>query len=210
MITIATVNLKGGTAKTTTTAFVLHVLHEAGLKTLGVDADEENESLAGWQTAADWPFPVIGMAVPNLHKQLPGVTGDRFDATGIDTPPMKERRSVVRSALIVATHVIVPIAPTPMEFDRLPAVRELVDEAADLRPDGKPPVLVVLLNRTVSNAASTGAYRAQIVDSGFHVLKAEVGRRERYAQAYGDPIVNATNSEYGDAVGELLDMETSA
>lgn len=206
MITIAVVNLKGGSGKTTTAAFTLHALHEAGLRVLGVDADGENESLAGWQAAADWPFPVVGMAVSNLHKQLPGVTGDRYDAVVIDTPPMKEHRGVVLSAARLASHIIVPTAPTPIEYDRIPAVRQLVTDAADLRPDGTAPVVAVLLTRCAPRASSTEVYRELIGSDGLVVLKAQVGRLERFAQAYGDPIVAATNTAYGDAVNELLEM----
>jgi chromosome partitioning protein len=209
MITLAVVNLKGGTSKTTTIAFLLHVMHEMGLSVLGVDADGENESLASWQAQADWPIPVVGMAVPNLHKQLPGVVGDRYDAVGIDTPPMKEHRGVVLSAARIATHVVVPMAPTPIEYQRLGPVRQLLEEAADLRPDGRPPVMAVLLTRTVANAASTGVYRDQITKDGVTVLKATVSRKEAFAQAYPDPITNATTTAYGDALNELLDLEVT-
>jgi chromosome partitioning protein len=207
MITVAVVNLKGGTGKTTTAAFLLHVMHEMGLSVLGVDADGENESLASWQAQADWPIPVVSMAVPNLHKQLPGVVGDRYDAVGIDTPPMTDHRGVVLSAARIATHVVVPMAPTSIEYQRLGPVRQLLDDAADLRPDGRPPVMAVLLTRTVTNAASTTVYRDQITDDGVTVLKATVARLERYAQAFGDPITNASATAYGDAMNELLDLE---
>jgi chromosome partitioning protein len=208
MITVAIVNLKGGSAKTTTTAFMLHVLHEMGLRTLGVDADGENESLADWQAAADWPIPVVGMAVPNLHKQLPGVVGDRYDAVGIDTPPMREQRGTVVSALKLATHVVIPIAPTSMEHKELPKVRAVIEEVNEVRD--APPVVAVLLTRCSPRAASTGVYRNLIAEDGLTVLKAQVNRSERYAQAYGDPIRKALGTPYGDAVDELLDLEVTA
>ena len=44
-LTIVVANLKGGSTKTTSAAFVLHALQEAGLTAIGVDADGENESL---------------------------------------------------------------------------------------------------------------------------------------------------------------------
>lgn len=207
----AVVNLKGGSAKTTSIAFILHVLHAMKLRVLGVDADGENESLAGWQVEADWEIPVVGMAVPNLHKQLPGVAGDRYDAIGIDTPPMKEQRGIVLSAARLATHIVIPMAPTPMEYQRLSAVRELVEEASSLRPDDLPdPVLAVLLTRCAPRAASTGVYRAQIEKDGYTVLKAQIGRSERFSQAYGDPIKHAMKTPYADAVAELFDMEEVA
>lgn len=204
MLTLAIVNLKGGSTKTTTAAFIAHALHESDLRVLGVDADGENESLLSWQEVGNWDFPVIGMPVPNLHRQLPGVVGeDRYDAVVIDTPPMKERHGVVLSAVRIATHVLCPTAPTGMEYDRLPAVRELVDEATEYR-DGDGPVFAVLLTRTVPNAASTQTYRELIEADGVPVLDTVIGRRECFAQAYGGSIRNALTSPYGDAVTEIL------
>ncbi|MBV9407064.1 MAG: ParA family protein [Acidobacteriaceae bacterium] len=210
MIVVSVVNLKGGSAKTTTCAFIAHAFAEAGLTVLAVDADGENESLAAWQAEADWDIPVVGMAVPNLHRQLPGVVGDRYDAVVIDTPPMREHRGIVVSAMRVATHVVLPMAPTPMEYQRLPAVRALMDEVTELRPDGKPPILAVILTRCPPRpAASPGAFRDLIDGDGWHVLNAQVGRNERFAQAHGDKIKNASRTPYGDAVAELLDMEVT-
>lgn len=206
MIIITVLNLKGGSTKTTSAAFIAHALHEAGLRVLGVDSDGENESLLQWQSLGDWPFPVIGMAVPNMHRQLPGIANGQYDAVVIDTPPMREQRDIVLSAARLATHVVCPIAPTAMEYGRLPAVRQLLMDATDLR-DGQQPVFSVLFTRTVPNASSTDAYRELITEEGDHVLKPLVGRLEKFAQAYGLPIENAANTAYGDAVAELLAME---
>ncbi|MBT2272692.1 ParA family protein [Rhodococcus qingshengii] len=207
MLVFTVTNLKGGSTKTTTAAYLLHALHEAGLNVLGVDADGENESLLNWQTLGDWPFPVIGMPVNNLHKQLPGIANNKYDAVVIDTPPMKEQRGIVLSSMRIATHVICPLAPTTMEFSRLPAVRELLEEANDLRSDGTAdPIFAVLLTRTIPNASSTEVFREMITEAGDHVLRATVGRREQFAQAFGLPIDNAANTAYGDAVEELLEI----
>lgn len=206
MITIAVVNLKGGTAKTTSSAFMAHALVESGLSVLGVDADPQG-SLLRWAEQADWKMPVVGLAVANLHRQLPGIAADRYDAVVIDTPPLEDHRGLVVSALRVATHVVTPTAPTPIEYERLPAVRQAVDDAADLRPDGRLPVHAVLLTRTIPGAASTQVYRELIAEDGAQVLRAQVGRLERFAQAYGRPIQDAVNTGYGDAVSELLEVE---
>ena len=208
MITLAVVNLKGGTAKTTSSAFLLHALAESGLSVLGVDADPQG-SLSRWAEQADWLVPVAGMPVANLHRQLPGVTGDavtgqRYDATVIDTPPLEDHRSIVLSTLRIATHVVIPMAPTPIEHERLASVRGAVADVADLRSDDQAPPLSVLLTRVVPNAASTAAYREVIEAEGVHVFRAQVGRLERFAQAYGDPISGAVETAYGDALTELL------
>lgn len=202
-LTIVVANLKGGSTKTTTAAFMLHALAEAGLSALGVDADGENESLLSWSEAGGWSVPVIGLPVTDLHRKLPGIAGDRYDAVVIDTPPMKERRGVVGSAIRLATHVVVPMAPTGMEYARLPAIRELVEDSAAMIDD-TPPALCVVFTRTVSNAASTTAYRELVAGDGVRVLGPTVARLERFAQAYGSPIVDAAGTAYGEIVAELL------
>lgn len=208
MITLAVVNLKGGTTKTTSAGFLLHAVAESGLTTLGVDADPQG-SLSRWAEQADWLIPVVGMPVANLHRQLPGVVGDeisgqRYDAVVVDTPPLEDHRKIVMSVLRIATHVVVPIAPTPIEHERLDAVRSALTDAADLRRDEAEPEFGVLLTRTVSNAASTKAYREIITGEGTRVFRSSVGRRERFAQAYGDQIRGALETAYGDALDELL------
>lgn len=207
VLTIVVANLKGGSTKTTTAAYVLHALAESGLSALAVDADGENESLLSWSEAGEWSLPVIGMPVADLHRKLPGVVGDRYDAVVIDTPPMKERRGVVASAIRMATHVLVPMAPTGMEYARVPAIRELVDDAAALAA-GDPPQLAVVLTRAVPNAASSEVYRQMLTDDGIRVLGPTVGRLERYAQAFGLPITNAAARTYGDIAAELLGVTT--
>jgi len=109
-VILAVVNLKGGTAKTTSAAFLAHALHETGWRVLGVDADPQR-SLLDWsaESPAGWPFPVVGLATRMLARDLGGITGDH-NAVVIDTPPLEEQAGIVRAALLAATHVVVPVA----------------------------------------------------------------------------------------------------
>ena len=203
MLVIAVVNLKGGSTKTTSAAFIAHVLHEQGGRVLLVDSDPQASALH-WAEVADWPVPVIGLASGRLHRDLPGITGDRYDWIVIDTPPLAEHAGIVMSVLRVATHVLIPVAPTPIEYERLAAVRDALADSGPLRPSGDPPESAVLLTRTVSGAASTQVYRELITEDGGRVLRGSVGRLERFSQAYGQPITRASATAYGDAVYELL------
>lgn len=90
-----------------------------------------------------------------------------------------------------------------MEYARLPAIRELVEDSTAL-VDDTPPALCVVFTRTVSNAASTTAYRELVAGDGVRVLGPTVARLERFAQAYGSPIVDAADTAYGEIVAELL------
>jgi chromosome partitioning protein len=123
---------------------------------------------------------------------------------------MQDQYEVVRGAIKLATHVLITMAPTPMEYKRLPDVRTLLDKALEGRPDSERPVLAVLFTRTITGAASTEAWRKQVRADGWVVLNPTVGRLERFSQAYGDKITNAANTAYGFALNELLDMEVRA
>lgn len=205
-ITVAIVNLKGGAGKTTSAAFVAHALRELGRRVLAVDADPQG-SLLKWQELGEWPIPCVGLPSASLHRDLPGIVDGQFEATVIDTPGTANGRPIALSALRAATHVIVPCAPTPVEFAELGPLRALIEDATDLRPSGRPPVVGALLVRVIPGAGSTGAYRAAALADGWRVLRPVIGRLERYAQAFGDPVPSALATGYGDAVLELLDLE---
>lgn len=205
MITLAVINTKGGTGKTTTVAYVAHALHEQGRQVLVVDADPQGSALSWSRYAGGWPFPVIGdLATEHLHRRLPGVVGDRYDVVIIDTPPLEQRKGIVVSALAAATAVLIPVAPTPAEVERMASVRESIARSAGHRTSGEPPRSAVLLSRTVAGAASTQVWREQLEEAGDWVLQVQIRRLERFAQAFGGPIERALATGYGDAVTELL------
>lgn len=200
--TITVANLKGGTSKTTTSAYLLHAAHEQGMRVLGVDADQENESLLRWSELAEWDIPVIGLPVTTLHRQLAGIGGER-DLAVIDTPPMESARGVVTSALRAATHLVVPMAPTTMDFDRLGAMLDLVSDVDPLRDE--PLTVSVLLTQVVASAAAGQVFAELVAESSTPVLRSRVARLERFAQSFGQPIDRASATAYGDALNELLE-----
>ena len=177
-----------------------------------VDADPQASALSWNETAVGdggvgFPFPVMALPTRELHRQLPDVIGNRFDAIVIDTPPLEQRAGIVASALRVTTLAVVPLAPTPIEYQRLTEVRELADDTASFRADNRPVPLAILLTRVVPRAVSTTVYREQAQFDGFLCLQAVVGRLERFAQAFGDPVKDASRTAYGEAITELLERE---
>jgi chromosome partitioning protein len=203
---LAVVNFKGGTGKTTAAAWMTHALAESSLDVFLVDADPQG-SATEWAALAEWPFPVAGLAVSNLHSRLAGVTGNR-DVVVIDTPPLEDHRAVVTAALRAASHVVVPVAPTPIEYAQLRRVRAVLDDLGPLRD--APPITAVLLTRVRAGTVSWDAHHNQIVTDGWHVLSSHVRLRERYAQSFGSAIAGAAESGYGDAAAELLTLEAPA
>ena len=85
---IAVVNYKGGSTKTTTSAFLSQTLHDAGLSVLLIDADPQGSALR-WAECG-WPMTTVGLPVRNLHAQLPALATGR-DVVIVDTPPLDSK-----------------------------------------------------------------------------------------------------------------------
>ena len=204
---VAVVHTKGGVGKTTAAGLSAYALHERGLRVLAVDADPQ-QSLWGWHADAPFPFRIACLPSKRLHLDVPGNVG-RAQVVVIDTPGTEHGRPITLSALLAATHVLVPMAPTGIEHREMHAVRRLLNEAADLRP-GSPAAYGVLMVKVRGGAASGPAFRAQLDADGWPVLRGEARMLERYAQAYGFPVEGAARTAYGDAIAELLDLDRVA
>lgn len=186
--------LKGGVGKTTAAAHIGHVLAESGRDVLLLDADPQ-ASLTTWSQWGDWPVPVE----PFARDRAPQVHAAGWDVV-TDCPPFDE--GATATAVGQATVVLVPMAPSPIEYERTDALRLLLDRYASHARR------VILLSRTVAGAVSTEDYRRRLTDDGWHVLAGEVRRRERFAQSFGQPITYATATAFGDAVAEITRLET--
>jgi chromosome partitioning protein len=201
---VAVVHTKGGVGKTTAAVELAHAGHERGLRVLAVDADPQ-QSLWGWHDAAPFPFRVACLPSKRLHVDVPGNVG-RAQLVVIDTPGTEHGTPISRSAILAATHVLVPVAPTGAELREMRRVRALLDDADDVR-HGPPPRVGVLLVKVRGGAASGPAFRAQLVADGWPVLRGEARLLERFAQAFGGPVEGAARTAYGDALAELLDLD---
>lgn len=205
MRVITITNLKGGSAKTTSTAYLAHAYAAQGLKVLVVDADPQGSALR-WSEAGEWEIPTIALPVKNLHTRLEGIVPPATDVVLIDTPPLDDQAGIVYSAIRAADTIIVTMAPTMAEFERVPDVWSAIDEVEPLRDE--PPLVAVLLNRTVANANSTGMFRDLITESGHRVLDTSIPRREQIAQAFAAPITDL--GLYAEAAAEIDQMERDA
>lgn len=195
---ITITNLKGGSAKTTSTAYLAHALADEGLSVLVVDADPQGSALR-WSELAEWEIPTLALPVKTLHTKLAGIVPPSTDVVLIDTPPLDDHAGIVYSAMRAADTVLVTMAPTMMELERLVDVWAALDEVEPLRTTA--PTAAVLLNRTVANARSTEDIREAITESGRHVLETTIPRRESIAQSFGGPITEL--GRYAAAAAEI-------
>jgi len=190
---IAVTNLKGGTGKTTTSFYLATGLAKTG-RTLLIDADPQGSAQSWAAIAETFPFPVISLPVPTIHRDLPEIAAG-FDHVVIDTPPGHE--AIVRSALMAVDKAVVPIPPALLDVDRLKPTLDLILELSPLN-DLDVHVILTKVRLRTRTAKQT---RSLLEDMGFPVLTTEIPLREAYVTSFGDALSDAM--AYSDALDEL-------
>jgi chromosome partitioning protein len=183
MLTITVAHLKGGTGKTTTTAYLAHALADLGRRVLVADGDPQG-SLKRWSQLGKWDIPCVHITSPNVSDTVQGMYLADFDTVVIDTAPYGNRGSVV-GAMKIADIILLPTAPSMPEIERVKNTYKAAAEA------GAEERVRILLNRTVYNASSTKYARTAMAEKERVVLNAEIPRRENVSWAMGGPIESA-------------------
>jgi chromosome partitioning protein len=189
---LAIVNLKGGTGKTTSAAALAWTLNTRG-RTLLVDADPQGSALA-WSEEASFPFPTIGLPVRDVHTRLIQL-GTDYEHIVIDTPPGSQ--PIVRSSILAADAVLIPVAPSGVELRQIGPTFELL---AELEPHT--PLLRVLLTQVHPRTVASRAARDLLTGIDVPLLAAEVPHRQGYRTAFGGPV---PLTHYESVLAELLD-----
>jgi chromosome partitioning protein len=189
---LAVVNLKGGTGKTTSATALAMRLATRG-RTLLVDADPQGSALA-WSEEASFPFPTIGLPVRDLPVRLLHVGAD-YDHVVIDTPPGVP--PIVRSAVLAADTVLIPLSPSGVELRQIGPTFELL---AELEPHT--PRLGVLLTQVHPRTVASRVARELLEKAQVPLLASEVPHRQGYRTAFGSPVAPG---HYESVLAELLD-----
>ncbi|MFJ3817762.1 plasmid partition protein [Streptomyces sp. NPDC090056] len=203
---IANVSPRTG-GKTTNSGWFAHALVEAQREysPIGFDADHSQQFHA-WSQSGDFPFTVKPAASAKFHAEhsVPdGMIGI------VDCGHTENHPDITNSVLRVADLVILHMAPTKADFDRIidppdkTKIGDIIAMSAVLRSDRTPPPTWVLLNRTVTGASSTGLYRDMMEDEGWNVLTTVIPRTEALAQSVSFPISGASKGPFGELVTEL-------
>jgi chromosome partitioning protein len=189
---LAVVNLKGGTGKTTSATALAFALNTRG-RTLLVDADPQGSALA-WSEEAGFPFPTTGLPARDLHTRLVQIGAD-YDHIVIDTPPGIQ--AVVRSAVLSADTVLIPLSPSGVELRQMAPTFQLL---AELEPHT--PVLRVLLTQVHPRTVASRVARDLLMHVEVPLLTTEVPHRQSYRTAFGAyPVVE----HYQAVLAELLE-----
>jgi chromosome partitioning protein len=210
-LSVALLNLKPGTGKTTSAVWLAHVFVQTGKQVLLVDADPSGSALEWSDLAAmnpqvppkgAFPFRIVALPSRGLHQRVPEIAHDD-DVVIIDAPQLEDHAAIARSAMRYVDEILIPCAPSPIEINRTTPVREEITEVEALRE--RPARAAVLLNRCITRAHSTTNAREALEGLGYDVLRTAVPRLEVYAQSFGVPIPETGRDVWRGVAHDLIE-----
>lgn len=194
-------NLKGGVGRSTSTMMLaLALARRTGQRVGVVDADGANGTSFEWSEFAgeEWPSDVALMYWPSqmLAKRVREIwpDGHLIIDTGNDSV-------MLRQALMVTDHLLMPIAATPAEATRLTPTLTAAAEVAAVKPIN----LSILFTRTKPNTISFREAHEELKkmeNEDLRVLDVSVPFQLLYSQAFGT--VPANLGVYPDVLEEII------
>lgn len=198
---VALLNQKGGVGKTTLALNLAGRWTQQGRRVVVLDADPQASAL-DWAQARGHAglaraFGVIGLPRDTLHQEAPELARG-VDHVVIDGPPRVA--ALLRSALLAADLVIVPVQPSPLDGWASAEMLRLIDEARIYRPGLR---ARFVLNRCAARTVIARETARALGNQDTGALRHTIGQRVLFAEAMQSGRVAAELDPDGPAAAEI-------
>jgi chromosome partitioning protein len=200
-VRIAVVNLKGGTAKSTTAMFLAAAFSRRG-RTMVIDCDPQGSALTWAEDAeadgGELGYNVVAIPTRDVKKRVDRLAED-YEYVVLDTPPGE--LDIVRASLHAADVAVVAISPSVMDINRFRPTLELIAEVESLT-DLDYRVLLTMVRRVSREGRDA---RQVMGELDLPVLETEIPHLSLYRSAFGTVIDDL--GDYERVADELLGVK---
>ena len=203
MRTIATINAKGGSGKTTVALHLAVAAVHQGHNVAVIDLDPQQTARL-WSDRRSSPSPVVLQVAPSrLGAELERAADVGADMVLIDAPPRAwlGADNAAREATRVSDLVVVPTRPTILDLEATVTTIERIGAAGGTR-------VVAVLNGCPARGRDADEAEAALAERGIEVCPFRIGHRVAFSRSLIDGLTAQEVEPGGKAAYDIARVHT--